>query len=90
MVDRGVFQAKIRNGATGMQNCSVVASTESLTNGRETGRRQFLGKPHGDLAGTSHDTRPFLRVHVGNLDLVVFGHGLLDRLEGNLPVMSTK
>src|SRR3990167_7608556 len=90
VIDHGVLETEIGYGAAGMQNRGVVSSAEGFADGRQAGRGQFLGKPHGDLAWAGHDARSLLGVHVGNLDLVVFGHGFLDRLESDLAVVCAK
>ena len=70
-----------------MQHRRVVAAAEQLTDLGQALLGEFLGQVHGDLARPGDRGRALLAVHVGDLDLVVVGHRLLDVLHADLPVL---
>ena len=45
------------------------------------------GQPHGDLARSGDGAGALLRIHLGDLDLVVVGDVLLDQFQGDLAVV---
>ncbi|MCY1173110.1 hypothetical protein D9M73_132610 [compost metagenome] len=56
----------------------MVATTEHVTDFRQTVVGQLLGQRHGHLAWTRDRTRTPLGQQIGDLDLVVLGDGALD------------
>src|SRR6266446_10816725 len=69
----GIARAQIRYFAACMQDRGVVAAAEGVTDVRQTQVREFLGQSHGYLARPRNRARALLRVHFGDLDLVVVG-----------------
>ncbi|OMP13430.1 hypothetical protein COLO4_01703, partial [Corchorus olitorius] len=65
----------------------VVASAEQLADLGQALLGQFLGQVHGNLARPGNAGRALLAVHVGDLDLVVVGHRLLDVFHADLAVL---
>ena len=70
-----------------MQHRGVVAPAEHLADLGQALLRHFLGQIHGDLARAGDVGRALLAVHVGDLDLVVLRHRLLDVLHADLAVL---
>ena len=76
-----------RNLANRMQHGGVVAPAEQFSNFWKAFLRQLLGQVHRNLAWPRNAGRALLAVHVGDLDLVVVGHRLLDVFHTDLPVL---
>lgn len=90
MIERGITQTQLGDGAIGVEDRCVVSATEGIADGRVRHRRQFLGEPHCHLARASDSAGTFLGVHLGYLYLVVVSDGLLNRFERYLAVIRTE
>src|SRR5574343_1038272 len=90
LVQFGELLALARNLAHRVQHGGVVAPAEQLANLGQALLRQLLGQVHGNLARPGNAGRALLAVHVGDLDLVVVGHRLLDVFHADLPVLDRK
>src|SRR5579862_8748865 len=64
-----------------MEDGAVIAAAKRLTNRIEGALRQLAGEEHGNLAGESDILRAALAGHVGQADVEMLGHLLLDRLD---------
>src|SRR6267378_7331005 len=82
-----VLLSQRRDSATRMQNGRMVAVAEGIANIRQAHLGEVLRERHCELAGPSDVSAAFFRVHVGYLDLVVLGDGLLDVVNCDLPVL---
>ncbi len=61
-----------------MEHRRVIASAESLADVGQAHLSELFGKSHRDLARAGHVARAPFGIHLGDLNLVVIGDGLLD------------
>src|SRR5258706_4015880 len=71
-----------------VQDRGMVAAAESLADLGQALLGEFLREGHRNLARARHGAEALLRIHVGDLDLEIVGHGLLDVLDGHLAVQN--
>src|SRR5712671_4749926 len=86
-VDVVILLSQRGDGATGMEDCRVVAVAERIADVRKAHLCEVLRQCHCKLPGPGDVAAALFRVHVRYLDLVVLGDGLLDVVDRDLPVL---
>src|SRR5260221_12826890 len=86
-VDVVILLSQRGDGATGVEDCRVVAVAERITDVRKAHLCEVLCHRHCKLPGPGGVATALFRVHVRYLDLVVLGDGLLDVVDRDLPVL---
>ena len=86
-VDVVILLSQRGDGATGVEDCRVVAVAERITDVRKAHLCEVLCQRHCKLPGPGDVATALFRVHVRYLDLVVLGDGLLDVVDRDLPVL---
>src|SRR6266850_4812940 len=86
-VDVVILLSQRGDGATGVEDCRVVAVAERVTDVRQAHLGEVLRQRHCKLPRPGDVATAFFRVHVRYLDLVVLGDGLLDVVDRDLPVL---
>ena len=66
-----------------MENGAMIASAEGLTDCAEGAFRHLARKEHGDLTREGNIFRPAFARHIGQANIEVLGHFLLDDFDAD-------
>src|SRR5258705_12066351 len=83
-VDVVILLSQRGDGATGVEDCRVVAVAERIADVRKAHLREVLCQRHCKLSGPGVVATALFRGHVRHLDLVALGYGLLDVVDREL------
>src|SRR3974390_2668468 len=78
LADIGVHFHAVFHQAAGVENSTMIASAECLTNRVKRAFRHLAGQVHRDLAREGDVFRAALAGHVSQADVKMLGHPFLD------------